>query len=1002
MKILARLLAASQARHIRAALLVPVAFLPMYAHAQASSDETDVRKLEDLKVEGVRPTDAGPLPGLLIRREQVPGNIQSVGKEAIQESHSTSLGEFMTSQMQSVTVTDYSGNPFQMDVNYRGFTASPQLGTPQGLSVFFDGVRVNEPFGDVVNWDLIPMNAIERFDIFPGSNPLFGLNTLGGALSLRTKSGFSSPGVEVELLGGSWGRRQLQLSAGKNNGTVAGFAALTAFEEDGWRDDSPSDVKQFFGRIDWQGEKGSLTASALIAKNDLIGNGLIPYELWKQRPETVFTSPDQTKNELQQFTLGGALDVSSTFNITGQIYRRKSDRNALNGDIYEGFDDFDSNDDVARRGARITPTLPVCQYVDADQNGVADDLNNPLNGPQDVNCEHVQYETIDPPYPKRNGNRRVSSLAPGSIGGIQPGYVQGTPIGLLTKTDLGQISDGGALQLNWNLEKHKFMIGASIDQAQADYEMKQRLGLIDAAHRVFEDPLNIDPDYGAAYSDVLGNKFDGKETTKSVYFSETWSPKPNLHLTLASRYNHTRAKSNLDARANTDLHEAGRVADPSYITCPSSDPASCPDTPQASFAANAVSTSKTSEDFTFESINPALGLSWLPRDDLNVFANLSRGARVPSVVELGCAFDGTPVPVFTTGDGEVFTNARSLVGPTCSLPTTLSGDPFLPQIRSTSAELGARGVFRKHWEWNASLFRTDLKDDIYFVGVGDGRSYFDTIGETRRQGLELGLKGKLGAFDLSTSYSFVDATFQSKFYIISPHNSSADFDQNSQNTRSALDETFGRRTLPSPTANENRGFGTFRMIRVDPGARLPGIPAHSLNASVTWRPNRAWKLGLTMLARSKSYVRGNENNLHQPGGTDQETGQYICLTADLFQCANGQGFVQRVPPPGRPFSTSGSVSGYVIFNLDAEYRFKNGLRLFGKVSNLFDKQYFTAGRLGVNPFAPSTVGAIGPSGWNYNSSEWQNTTFVGPGSPRAFWVGLQYRWGAGPEGTQED
>ena len=95
-----------------------------------------------------------------------------------------------------------------MDVNYRGFTASPLLGTPQGLSVYQDGVRINEPFGDVVNWDLIPRRRSPAMTLLPGSNPLFGLNTLGGALSLQTKSGDTHPGTELELPAGSFGRRQ--------------------------------------------------------------------------------------------------------------------------------------------------------------------------------------------------------------------------------------------------------------------------------------------------------------------------------------------------------------------------------------------------------------------------------------------------------------------------------------------------------------------------------------------------------------------------------------------------------------------------------------------------------------------------------------------------------------------------------------------------------------------------------------------------------------------------
>jgi iron complex outermembrane receptor protein len=183
-------------------------------------------EVDTVNVRGRRPTEVGPMPGLGLTEDEIPANIQSITAKELRESGALSLTDLMNSQMQSVTVNDYQGNPFQMDLQYRGFTAGPQIGTPQGLSVFLDGIRVNEAFGDTVNWDLIPMNAISRLDVFPGSNPVFGLNTLGGALSLRTKTGFSDPGIEVRALGGAWGRKQLQLSAGGNNGTIHGKTTL--------------------------------------------------------------------------------------------------------------------------------------------------------------------------------------------------------------------------------------------------------------------------------------------------------------------------------------------------------------------------------------------------------------------------------------------------------------------------------------------------------------------------------------------------------------------------------------------------------------------------------------------------------------------------------------------------------------------------------------------------------------------------------------------------------
>jgi outer membrane receptor protein involved in Fe transport len=960
-------------------------------HAGEESAAARTSQLDPVVVTGVRRTEAGPLPGLTISQDQIPGNIQSASRQDIRDSNALNLGDFMNSQLQSVSISDYAGNPFQMDVNYRGFTASPAIGTPEGLSVFFDGVRVNEPFGDVVNWDLIPLNAIERFDLFPGSNPLFGLNTLGGAISLRTRSGFTSSGLEASGLGGSWGRRQAQAAAGGHGEQLGGFAALSYFDEEGWRDNSPSRVRQAFLRGDWRGALGVVTATALLADNRLIGNGLVPDDLYRERRAAVFTSPDRTRNQLSQFTLGGAWDVSPALNLTMLLYRRASDRKGFNGDIYEGFEDFTLERDLARTGLRkVNPALPWCQLWNRNGGGTNDGTNQVLNGPVGVNCTYGTYDSQIP----RNGG------SPGVVGGpvssphdgTGPGVVDGTPIGLLSKATLTQTTRGAAMQASWNYPRQHFMVGAAVDSSRAGYELQQQLGLINAEHEVYADPANIDPIYRAAQVDIVGNRFRGTSTTLSAYLNDTWTPREGLHVTAAARYNRTHVDSRLRTRAaegfaRLDQIRNRNVVFPVYVVCPSQDPASCPDEPEAvvyDFNDYATAQTATREKFTYHSFNPQLGVNWLPSPTLNLFANLSRGARVPSVVELGCAFDSTPVPVYGgTAEEPVLlgTQPASLNGPTCNLPTTLSGDPYLPQIRASSGELGARGRLG-NWRWNFSAYRTDLKDDIYFVGVADGRSYFDTIGRTRRVGVEFGLTGRVGPVDVRTAYSYVDATFGSTFHAVSPHNSSADFDQNSIPITELDGDVSG---LPSATANANRGFGTYQMIRVDPGARLPGIPAHNFSATFTWHATRDWQLGLTVIARSLAYVRGNENNLHQAGGTDQEIGRYIC---QYNLCE------QALVSNGRPFTVGGTTPGYAVWNFETEYTLLPGLTVFAQVNNLFDHDYTTAGRLGITPFSPSVNGAIGPSGWNYNSSEWQPTTYQGPAAPRGLWLGISYMVGA--------
>jgi outer membrane receptor for Fe3+-dicitrate len=263
-------------------------------------------QLDKVEVRAKRFYEVGPLPGLGLTKEEIPGNVQSISAKEIKEAHALSITDLMNRKLQSVTVNDYQGNPFQMDVQYRGFTAGPQIGTPQGLSVFIDGIRVNEPFGDVVNWDMLPMNALASVDVFPGSNPIFGLNTLGGAFSLKTKDGFNNKGADVDILTGSFGRKQLQVEGGWNNGTIGLFGAGNFFLEDGWRQNSPSRVNQAFGKASYRGDKLDLSLSTLLVQTKLTGNGLLPSEMWAQDPTSIYTAPDKTDNNLAQFQLAGA------------------------------------------------------------------------------------------------------------------------------------------------------------------------------------------------------------------------------------------------------------------------------------------------------------------------------------------------------------------------------------------------------------------------------------------------------------------------------------------------------------------------------------------------------------------------------------------------------------------------------------------------------------------------------------------------------------------------
>src|SRR5207244_2775458 len=142
-----------------------------------------------------------------IARDKVPSNTEVLTSADFEHTRATNLLDSLSRALPGVSLGDQSGNSFQRDLNYRGFTASPVPGTPQGLAVYQNGIRINEAFGDVVNWSFIPDVAIMRLSLVP-NNPIFGLNAIGGAISIDMKNGFSYQGWQAEALLGSYGRIQ--------------------------------------------------------------------------------------------------------------------------------------------------------------------------------------------------------------------------------------------------------------------------------------------------------------------------------------------------------------------------------------------------------------------------------------------------------------------------------------------------------------------------------------------------------------------------------------------------------------------------------------------------------------------------------------------------------------------------------------------------------------------------------------------------------------------------
>ncbi|MES2182042.1 MAG: TonB-dependent receptor plug domain-containing protein, partial [Pseudomonadota bacterium] len=329
--------------------IILIAILAAYAapHYALAEDKTESVELNQVEV-----ISTTPLPSVGLPINQIPANVQTVKAKDLERTQSLDLTEYMKRNMGSVYVNEVQNNPLQPDINYRGFTASPLLGTPQGLSIYMDGVRMNQPFGDVVSWDLIPKNAIAGMQIMPGSNPLFGLNTLGGAISIQTKDGRNSPGGAVQFTYGSDARKIGEFEYGGAKDNIDWFVAGTAFDENGWRDHSESNYQQLFGKLGWRGEKTDAKLTYAFANTDINGNGMVPESFLRRDRASVYTYPDNTKNKSHFVNLELSHYFTDNVVLSGNTYYRNIKTKTFNGDINDEI----LPDLVGGQGERVLPT----------------------------------------------------------------------------------------------------------------------------------------------------------------------------------------------------------------------------------------------------------------------------------------------------------------------------------------------------------------------------------------------------------------------------------------------------------------------------------------------------------------------------------------------------------------------------------------------------------------------------------------------------------------------
>lgn len=488
-----------QAYVLSAALLITQAVV-------AGDANTDLQELPEIEV-----IETTPLDGIGKTKDKIPAPVQTATDKDIAKTNAVNITDFMNRSMGSVFVNDTQGNGFQPNINYRGFTASPLLGTPQGISVYMDGVRLNQPFGDVVSWDLIPKSAIKSMTMMPGSNPLFGRNTLGGALSMETKDGKSNPGTSVQGLGGAYGRHAFEFEhGGSNKQGLNWYVTGNYFGEDGWRESSSSTVRQIFGKVGWENDRTAVKFTTAFNDNGLYGNGLQDYRLLDKDYTSIYTKPDITDNRSLFLNLEGEHQLNNNIVLSGNSYYRNIRTGTYNGDINEGS--LDQSVYALSDADKAALTAAGIAYPA----GAMDAANTPFPY---LRCV-AQALQNDEPGEKCNG--------------------------LINRTSTQQENWGTSAQAIVSKElfgrDNQFLFGGAYDQSIMGFRQSSQLGYLNPDRSVTGLPNFADGVTGGSVNgEPLDNRvsLNGDTTTWSFFTEDTFELAKNLNLTASGRYNYT-------------------------------------------------------------------------------------------------------------------------------------------------------------------------------------------------------------------------------------------------------------------------------------------------------------------------------------------------------------------------------------------------------------------------------------------------------------------------------
>jgi iron complex outermembrane recepter protein len=458
------------------------------APAAASASTTSSITLPTVEVVGV-----SPLPGSGIDIDKVPANVQTLSSQQLEPGGGGALLPTAADrQLSGVNLNDEQGSQYQPDFVYRGFEASPISGIPEGIAVYQNGVRINEAFGDTVNWDLVPQFAVDRMTL-QGNNPVFGLNALGGAVTLEMKNGFDFHGFDGQLSGGSFGNITGYAEEGAQFGNFAFYGGVGGLHDDGYRYHSPTNLTSGYWDLGWR--KDQLTVHlSVAAADDVIGAvGPTPVQLFAENPQNVFTYPQATHNEAELAQLTAIWQPSDLLSLGGDVYYRHFAQHLIDGNTTD---------------VRTCVNNAAFFCLEGNNQFPADAL----------------YDSL--------GNMVPTSVLPP---GATPGEID------FTNTDTNTVGSGVQAKFSNPVlgRENNLVFGATVDHSETNYSAYGELGTLLPGLEVIGSGVTIDAGLSPTAAPPIEEPVDVNGTNNyfGAYATDTLNITPRLAATLSGRLN---------------------------------------------------------------------------------------------------------------------------------------------------------------------------------------------------------------------------------------------------------------------------------------------------------------------------------------------------------------------------------------------------------------------------------------------------------------------------------